>query len=324
MKNDSETLRDAEQVIRAYIDERIKDVSILPGGHINSTFLVSARERYVLQCLKPELYADNLHALANNYNVYCRACFLYEKKEAGRWRCPEWMLTEEGGFFHKDAHGDIWRMYRYIPSDGPTAAKEADMYEVGKGVGKLHLIMRPCDGIMSTEDNSKLFDLTYHYRNYRKQNTSPMHRIEELDQFIENNIEKMQSIRVPAGQMIHGDVKFGNMIFDHDEVVGFVDLDTIMPGSIFDDLADCARSFCMKKDGSIDPDKFSKVISGYEEGAGTAFSEDAARIFGENVVRNRFMLGIRYYTDYLAQSDRFSDLDPMQKLERARELLISP
>ena len=126
------------------------------------------------------------------------------------------------------------------------------------------------------------------------------------------------SVSVPCGYLIHGDAKRGNMICRDGRVAGFIDLDTLMPGSVFDDIADCIRSCDSRNDA--DPMMIVHFIHGYEEGADTMFTPDAIALIGQNTVKHRFMLGLRYYTDYLSGNVYFKEEYPGQNLARARQL----
>ena len=56
-----------KNVIRSFTDEHADDVRMLEGGHINRSFLVSGKERYILQNLKKDLFGDRTDAIENNY-----------------------------------------------------------------------------------------------------------------------------------------------------------------------------------------------------------------------------------------------------------------
>ncbi|MCR5357156.1 MAG: phosphotransferase [Lachnospiraceae bacterium] len=304
-------------VLKAFIYDRIEAVEVLEDGHINSSVLVKGRELYVLQCMNNRLYSNYLDELEHNYLKYRAACEkLY--KNPGEWYCPDWIKDREGRFFHKDSDGNIWRLYRYIPSDDQHGACE-NTYSIGKGLGKLHKVLRECTDIKTIGSTAHLHDLTYHYDKYRMQDSSVMERIEEIDRFILNNIESMLSITVPEGGVIHGDAKVGNMLFKGGEVIGFIDLDTLMHGSLYDDIADCMRSCCIDDRGDVDSDRATKLYCGYEDGSESRLSEDEISLIGRNLSRNRFMLGLRYYTDYLSGEGYFSG-SPAQKLEKVRAL----
>ena len=313
---------DLGHIISTYISDPVRDVSLVQGGHINHTFLVTCAEQYILQRMNSTLYGDCLEDIEHNYLQYARACDAL-RDDVGHWECPEWLRTKDGEFFYRDHAGECWRMYRYIPSDGfAKDAADDDYMAVGAGLGKLHRILKACVEIRPIKSTEHIHDLSFHYRKYEEQAGSKMPRIEEFDRLIDLNIEHLLDIHVPTGYVIYGDAKIANMIFRNGEVAGFVDLDTIMKGSIFDDLADCIRSCCLDEDGKFDFMKVSQIQRGYEIGYDADFTRDAVELLGKNLVRNRFTLGIRYYTDYLAGTDYFADQTPEQKLERVCDLLI--
>ena len=306
-------------MIKSYIDTPATDISLIGSGHINETYLVTAGGQYILQKMNASLYGRQRSVLRHNYLEYRRAV-----TRAGEdWLAPEWLTDRKGHFFHVDENGDLWRMYEYIPSDRPLESKSSDMniYEIGRGLGTLHRILRGCDDIRVVETTAHLHDLRYHYDRYLEASETDVARDAELDELIDLNIEYLLSLSVPRSYIIHGDAKVSNMIISDGKVRGFIDLDTIMPGSIFDDLADCARSCCLDREGHFDADKVVHLHRGYEEGYDAIFTPDAIDLLGRCLVRNRFMLGIRYYTDYLTGGNYFGRDRSGQNLERAREQL---
>ena len=310
-------IHEIKEAIAAYTGEEISEIYSLDGGHINKSLLVTGDERYVLQRMNQGLYADQLGNLEHNYIQYRTACENRDE-DIGEWYCPEWMRDGEGEFFHRDSYGNIWRMYRYIPADDPAVAvKKVSAYAIGLGLGNLHRILEGCDDIRNITTTEHIHDLWYHYRKYLELEDIKEGRDQRLDELIKLNAEGLMNIHVPGGNIIHGDAKAANMVFRDGRIVGFVDLDTVKRGSRFDDLADCMRSTCIV-DGRFDPDKVALFAGGYCDGADTDFTSGALGLLGSNLVRNRFMLGLRYYTDHLSQEGYFAEEHPGQSLEKAR------
>ncbi len=305
-------------VIKAYTDEPVSRTEELAGGHINRSFLVTCSERYVLQCLNTEVFADHLKYIEDNYLKYRARC---QKAggEIGEWCCPEWLRDKEGQLFHRDKEGRVYRMYRYIYGDIPG---EADPYEAGAGLGKLHRLLNDLKSDEIKDVLPNLHDLSYYYDRYLEQNDSHINRDPQIDKLIDQNIRDMLRLSRPAGRVIHGDAKVSNMIMRNGKVVGFIDLDTMMWGSVFDDIADCIRSCCMKEDGGFDNDGLARLLSGYKEGAGVTFAHEDKELAKEAAMRSRFMVGLRYYTDYLAGGKYFREEYPGQDLDKARRLMV--
>ena len=311
-----------EAVINSYLNEAVMDVSRLSGGHINGSFLVTGQHRYVLQCLNKSLYEAHLDTLLSNYKSYRAACIRFKKDKTlpGSWDYPRWFRDRDGESFHRASEGGLWRMYKYMPSDDLKKDGNTDTYEIGKGLGRLHYILGMTSGIRAVKTTARLHDLSYFYEEYIKQKDSPKERDAEIDKEIETGYDFFSSIRVPGGNIIHGDAKIGNMIVRDGKVTGFIDLDTLMEGSRFDDIADCARSCCLDGSGEIDVPALVKLLDGYEAGADVIFTKDARELAAKNMVKNRFMLGMRYYTDYLADGGYFREEYPGRNLEKARGL----
>jgi Ser/Thr protein kinase RdoA (MazF antagonist) len=189
----------------------------------------------------------------------------------------------------------------------------------------MHRILQECpkDGIKGMKGIKGVFghlhDLDHYYREYRMQDSSRHPRDRELDACISSRYEYFSDITVPGRNIIHGDAKLGNMIFRNGKTVGFIDLDTIMEGSCFDDIADCMRSCRVENDG----EKIWEFLVGYEEGANISFTEDAVDLVLRNYHKNRFMLGMRYYTDYLAGNVYFRESYPGESLEKAGMNMLS-
>lgn len=328
--------------IDTYISETVRSIDRIDSGHINTSFLVKADADYILQRLNARLFGDCLEAIRGNYLAYRQACRdIYGSSED--WICPQWIENREGDFFTADDEGGIWRMYRYIPGDiiqaatyrhdcphgsGPVSrssdcdlSRDDSVYEIGLGLGRMHRILVSCDKRDITPVIPHLFDLHHYYREYLNIKDTLNPRIEELEKIIRNNITDQLEIRVPGDGVIHGDAKTANMVFRDGRVIGFIDLDTIMPGSLYDDLSDCIRS-CDTGGGEADRDMIARFLEGYEEGSDTALSPDAIREIIRNTMKHRFMLGLRYYTDYLEGNRYFREEYPGQNLDKARRLLL--
>lgn len=312
-----------EKVISAFLDEPVTNIRIISEGHINKTFLAGGRNGYILQCLNPELYRDHVCELLDNYDKYRRACD--EKSCAPHpWICPEWLTDRDGQRLHTDDKGDIWRMYRYIPSDDPNdKISPATVYEIGRGLGRLHAILKDCKGIRTVPTMAHLHDLKYHYDRYCGKRELKQNRIAELDRAIDRGIRDMMDVTVARDNIIHGDAKCSNMVFKDGIVVGFIDLDTLMEGSVFYDIADAARSCAVDEKGLCDRRKIGELLAGYEDGAKTSLEDGATALTVKHVARSRFILGIRYYTDYLFGEHYFAEDVPGRTLKRAKELLLT-
>ncbi|MCR5398101.1 MAG: phosphotransferase [Lachnospiraceae bacterium] len=317
--------RSCFDIFSQYTDENIEDVRGLNAGHINETMYIRTDEgnEYVLQSVNASLYGGSLALLEDNYLCYKAACETAGVR-AGQWICPEWIRDRSGQFFYEGKNETIYRLYRYIQGDtADSTDDDADPYVIGKGLGTMHRILDFCDKSRIRAALPYLHDLSYYYEQYRAVNADPDMRDESLDEVIFENINRMLAISVPKGQVIHGDAKAGNMIVDSRRVKGFIDLDTLMQGSVFDDLADCIRSACLDAKGGVIREKADALIQGYEKGKEGHILPAQKDLIYDNVLKHRFMLGLRYYTDCLAGNLYFKENCPGESLKKARKLLTS-
>ncbi|MBR5359376.1 MAG: phosphotransferase, partial [Lachnospiraceae bacterium] len=292
-----------KDIVKQYTDEHIDNICNLTGGHINRSLLVTAGGgRYVLQCLYPDIFAGHLRDMESNYIQYRIACEQSIEEfgdKLGEWYCPEWILDQSGQFIHTDKEGRIWRMYGYIEGDRAAVGAKTDAYEIGVGLGKMHMILKKCDKNQIRAVFPHLHDLDYYYNEYLAVKDTVTDREPLLDKIISEHADEMCKTSLPAGEVIHGDAKINNMIFRNGKVVGFVDLDTLMCGSIFNDVSDCMRSSCLSDDLILINDRADLLLQGLEESTGIKITPDEKDLILDNLKRNCFMLGLRYYTDHL-------------------------
>ena len=304
------------KIISEYIDEPVSDIKEIHGGHINKTFLVTAKEKYILQVLNHSLYSEYKDILTDNYLSYKNACETVLGTD--NWNCPEWLMAKNGQFFYCDDN-NIFRMYRYIEGNNHPG-KDTDPYYIGEGLGKIHSILSNCKNIKPVHPN--LYNLDYYYRQYLDTNKNINPQINECDKIISDNIKDMLLIKDNEKGTIHGDAKIGNMIINDNKVIGFIDLDTLMPGSLLNDMADCMRSCCSDDTYNLLDKKVDSFLNGYYEGTGYSLPDDRIRLLHQFYLRNRFMLGLRYYTDYLKGNIYFKENNPGDNLNKAKMLLM--
>ncbi len=312
-------MTDHERIVKEYTDKPIEEIRPLGHGHINETMYVKAGEEYVLQRLCHDIFLDHLYDLEIYYLEYRKSCKrVYET--ADEWICPEWIKDKSGQYFYRDEQS-IWRMYRYIESDGYDP-DNIDPYVIGEGLGKMDPVLRemPKEEIRAVFPH--LHDLRYYYNEYLKQVNSKRTRIKEIDSYIAMYAEKFMDVADIGGYVIHGDAKPDNMIFRNGKVAGFIDLDTLMTGSPFDDMADAMRYCCEEGDHIFSSIKTVRFFEGYQNGSDTYLTEDAEKMAVKVYARNRFMLGLRYYTDYLSDNEYFKGITEKERLERAADLLF--
>ena len=297
-------------------------ITKIRNGHINDSYIAESEGRYVCQRLKGELYNNRLNELLTNYLAYLSA---YDKvgDEVVDWKVPVWVTDSEGEYFFSDSENGIWRLYHYI--DGYTlinAGNTRDIYELGKGLSKMHHILSSVDKIIMPE-TSDIYNLKYHYDRYCELKSVVRDKddiCDICDMLIRETASRYLSIAIPTEETIHGDAKLQNAVFSDGRVISFIDLDTIMYGNRQLEIADSLRSCCIR-DGRIDPEYMDAFIQGYEDTDFFRINANDKEMISLLVYRVCFELGIRYYNDILSGAGYFGEEYPGQKKEKAQKLL---
>jgi Ser/Thr protein kinase RdoA (MazF antagonist) len=297
-------------ICQKFINAETRLISSNSSGLINDTFLVSSDGRmYVVQRLNRNMNADFLEF---NYGLYSKAC------EENDWLYPKWIKDSEGDYFYTDSDEDKWRMYPFISCEilEKPLSKER-LFSLGQGLARMHEIFD------SIDDKPKavypmLHDLSHYYDEYnRVLSETKEERDEELEKKIDDKIDAMLNVQLDTSSVIHADTKLSNILFCNGKVVGSIDMDTIMPGSILEDIADCIRSSCVYS-GRFDKEAAEQIIKGYESlSSKKEVEKDLPRVF-EKIC---FELALRYFTDSISEIKYFKEIYPGYSRERAKSLL---
>lgn len=305
--------KEIEEVAARFVSDKAVSVCALDGGHINYTYLVDTTEgRFVLQRLQRKM---DLIKLEHNYILYSAAC------ERHGFMYPKWIKSRDGSFFYTDQNGDSWRMYGYInASILNVPLSEKDLYVCGQGLSEMHAVLRELpQRPMAVFPH--LHDLQYYYEEYvRLKNGDDLcdgNRDPDMESIIEAKIERMLAVQPKKLSVIHGDPKLSNILFREGSVIGFLDLDTVMVGSLAEDVADCIRS-CCAVNGRFSISSAMRFLDGYRSMAPSEAADDIIDRLPETFNKINFELGLRYYSDAISKEKRFRENDPIIQLQKAR------
>lgn len=317
-----------QPICRRFLKEDPVSAEPLEEGHINDTYLVRTDSgKYVLQRLQKKMDPGRL---IHNYGLYAPVF------EAHGFLYPKWLRDEAVEYFYTDECGDRWRMYSYIEGEVlSTPLTKEQLFACGQGLARVHRILKELPGAPQAV-YPILHDLRYYYDRYMEllnggdimeENRDPVVEAklsERLGAFLsvrsdcpENNPGEGVAPNgiAPANDIaiIHGDAKLSNMLFRNGQLVGMLDLDTVMGGSVTEELADCIRSCCVNR-GTFDREAADILADGYRGGAAISHLPQAFN-------KIHLELALRYYTDALSKEKHFKERYPGYRLERVRELL---
>lgn len=309
---------------------KIQKIKPLGNGLINDTFLITTDDiDFVLQRInshvftQPELIMDNLTLLS----PYVR------QKKMVRLKIPQLILSLDQQLYYKDKQNNYWRALEFI---GNTVSKEVisnqhDAEQVGFALGHFHHLFSDIS-LDVFHDTLPGFHITpsyfQHYQSVVKQTklSDPSKDLQFCQNFIEafqpqiNVLENAKAKGLLSDRIIHGDPKLNNFLFDKqlDNIISLIDLDTVKPGLVHYDIADCLRSCChVFESNSFDLDICEVILKSYLREVEGFFTDQDYVFLYSAIQLIPFELGLRFLTDYLAGNQYFKVDFPEQNLDRA-------
>jgi Ser/Thr protein kinase RdoA (MazF antagonist) len=323
----------------------VRDIRPHGRGLINDTYLVTTddaeRPRMILQRInrrafpEPELILANLHTLLDHIRERQR-----RDPRARDLRFPELCPARDGRDFVLDGEGSLWRALSYLEHtctfDKPDGLSRAA--ETGFALGRFHDLVGDLNTHRLHDTRPDFHNTPRHLERFDRASAtaSPRPESEELGfclSFIgarrrhagELEAAKLKGL-LPV-RVIHGDPKLNNFLFDETsgQAVSLIDLDTVKPGLIHHDIADCLRSCCNRVGESPqpgDPVRFDldicrTLLRHYFTALGDRAAIADAGLLYAAIRLIPFELGVRFLTDYLEGNKYFRIEFPEQNLVRA-------
>ncbi len=332
----AETLRQVAS--RFGLPGPVESVAPLGAGLINDTFVVTAGSaRYVLQRINdrvfpyPERIMDNLLVLMRHL----------ARLPLGDVQIPRLVPASDGSACLRGVNGGIWRMMTFVPGARvlPAIDHSDEAREVGRVLGRFHWVLRDLDpaalavtlpGFHSTPGYLARLHLVL--RNAECAALSP--EVGHLADFIaarEGGVGVLEQARKDGRlrlRVTHGDPKLDNFLFDEGgrRAISLVDLDTVQPGLIQHDIADCLRSCCNRRGEATAAGTEVRFDLGVCRCLLAAFSEQTRGLLGPSEVESLyeavwlvpFELGLRFLTDHLERDRYFRVREPGENLSKAQ------
>ncbi len=307
----------AKEAAAAFLKERICSITAFGNGHINETFVVKTeKDRFICQRIRSKM---DITRLEHNYLLYSGAF------DRAGLRYPVWMQTERKEYFYPDAGGAHWRMYPLIEGEEKEAPlTEEALRSCGQGLAKMHRVLQTLKG-KPLAVYPMLHDLKYYHDEYLRgigNALSAEAREPALEAWIEKKAGGLLKLETDRSAVIHGDPKLANILFCGDTVRAFLDLDTVMQGSIEEDAVDCIRSCCVR-DGKPDRDAIRIFMDAYRNEAPELLKDTDGERLMLLLRRIYFELGLRYYTDAVAEEKHFKEKYPGYLKEKAEKYLAA-
>ena len=319
----------------------------LGQGHINSTYAVYFRRetvppiRYVLQRINTSILKNPLTLMKNIEGV---TNHLRKKiMEAGGNPDRETLTivkTKDGKLFYEDGDKECWRAYLFIEDATcyQSAEKPGLFYNSAKAFGRFQKLLSDYPAETLSETIEKFHNTVNRYKNFEKAvQEDRMGRAKDVQKEIEfvkarkddcgivlDLIEKKE---IPL-RVTHNDTKLNNIMMDNEtnEGICVIDLDTVMPGSVFYDFGDSIRfgaSSAAEDETDLskvymDINLFKEYVEGFLSEAGETLTKKEYELLAFSAKLLTLECGIRFLTDYLEGDTYFKIHREHHNLDRAR------
>lgn len=314
------------------------------SGHINDSYKITVdapgSAGYLLQRINHRIFT-NVPMLTENILKVTK--HISGKIDSGNAGVPfvglNLLPTLSNSFFHKDEDGNYWRLYNFIEDSrsydlvpGPELA-----YEGGRAFGCFLSLTSGMDARELGETIRNFHNIETRLEAFRKVcKEDPYSRVfethNEID-FIEKRADEMHTIlrlghsgQIPL-RVTHNDTKFNNILFDsNDKAICIVDLDTVMPGYVLYDFGDAIRTGANTGDEdeadlskvNINLDLFKAYSKGFLETAGGSLTDTEKAHLSFSSRYMTYLIGLRFFTDYLGGDTYYKTQFPGHNLQRAR------
>ena len=325
------------------VEGKIGAVEPLGQGLINRSYRVRVGGRdWVLQRINGEVFPHPERIMANLQLLTERSA------EAGRLglNLPGLALGRDGAPCLRATDGALWRLMELIPDAVGLTRLETphQAREVGAVLGRFH---RLAAGLPRGRLQVSLPGF-HHTPSYLARHLWVRESVTEAGEDEETVLadcfaridarlgltrvlEDARSTGRIGERVIHGDPKLDNILFDATghQALALIDLDTVQPGLLQQDLGDCLRSCCNRSGESpenqgsarFDLDLCAAILGAYgEETRGLLGPGDIAVLY-DSIRLLPFELALRFLTDHLEGDRYFRVAFRGQNLEKARTQL---
>lgn len=318
-------------------------VSPLGRGLINDSYLVETGSgRWVLQRINGRVFPDPEGIMTN----FARLTSHLARQPVAGLAWPALRETTDGATWTRDEAGDLWRMMSYLPGRPlERLATPRQAAEVGHLLGRFHRLIANLEtaslritlpGFHVTPAYLRQFDDALATVEASARDAGPPQGDASLEPALEFLVRRRDGLSVlemarQGGlipeRAVHGDPKLDNLLFDAKgrRALALIDLDTVQPGLVLHDIADCLRSCCNQAGEGARPEETGfdlaicrPLLRAYATATRGLLSPAEVDLLYPAIRLLPLELGLRFLTDHL-QGDRwFRVTSHGQNLAKAR------
>lgn len=303
------------QVLSAW-DLRPQSLVPVHTGLINLSFFAETfgGTQVVLQRLNP-IFDPALH-----YNIQAVSAAL----RAAGLPSPELIPSARGALW-ETLEGEVWRVLSRLQGQVHERLSEpAQAAQAGALLGSFH---RALGSLAHAFQGARpgVHDTAAHRAGLlraigRHQAHPARAAVEALAQTLCARLDALAPAPDLAPQVIHGDPKAANIIFQGARAHALIDLDTLGRGQLRDELGDALRSWCNpggedRGEASFSVPLFAAAVGGYAQAAGPLLPDEAPAFLVEACLHITLELGLRFAADAL--NERYFGYDPSRFASRS-------
>lgn len=319
----------------------IRSMQKISNGLINQTFLVeqekTAPNKFILQQLnmkvfpRPELITRNILTVTE----YLAS----QNLPTPVLQLPQLLVTQNKADHIEDEEGNYWRALTCIDNAQcfDTIQNDQHAFEIGQALGSFHTMLKDLSIAKLSETIPNFHNTPLYLAELSNTLQHSRPRIcPETSlclQFIQERspqaavLENAFKQGVLTKRPIHGDPKINNFMMDitSNRIASLIDLDTIQPGLVLSDIADCLRSGCNTKSEDhenwksvqFDLARCTKILTGYLATARHSLTPNDFTFLFDAIRLIPFELGVRFLSDHLKGNVYFQTSHPKHNLQRA-------
>lgn len=338
----SKEFKVTSEILTAFGLEADAKVSVIHGGHINSTFKVESVEGdFVVQRVNHFVFPSPENVMENITGV---TDFIRKKLAENGGNPDRGTLTVrrtvDGKTFFLDEDGEYWRCTIFIAD--ATAHEVADtpemLEEAGRAFGNFQRMLSDYPADTLHEIIVNFHNTPDRFRQLREaiDNDAKGRKAEVAEEIAfcearEESCGKLMNLlkegKLPL-RVTHNDTKMSNVLIDDatGKYTCAIDLDTVMPGLAAFDFGDSIRagaSTAAEDEADLskvnfDFEKFEAYTKGFLAECGSSLTETELATLSDGAILMTFECGTRFLADYLNGDVYFRTARPKHNLDRAR------
>lgn len=315
----------------------------LASGHINDTYLIQTKRKpyYVLQRINHKVFHDIPALIENKVAIsqHIKEKLKPHPPKKQKRRVLTFFTTSAGASYFKDDAGNYWNLMQYIDNSmtHESVANEDIAYEGGRLIGQFLTWTSDFDVSQLTEVLPNFHDMSFRYSEFEAAKTQASNlRLEKTKSYIdlvENAKDEMHMIQhlkasgAIKTRVTHNDTKISNVLFNRkNKGLCLIDLDTVMPGIVHYDFGDAIRTICntaAEDETNLDLVEFNLLYykaftKGFLKKMKSSLSPLELKYLPLGAKTMIFIIGLRFFTDYLNNDVYFKTKYPEHNLDRAK------